>query len=188
MNSQKNGTSAGPEKDAFLFRCLKALEIARTAQMAIEAEQAHAVIRLREEELAVEVIQGEIEDIRSRHKTATFQVIDMERTLRSFGIILPMATVIPMFTAKEMFDQVLVNAFDEVDQPFRAGESSHHDDLHSEPACPPSSPTGSAHPRSPRSPPSSPPPASPPPTQSPNAHVISPSQKSHTTKPLNTPP
>lgn len=189
MNYQNNttgshsGTSAD-EKDAFLFRCLKALEVARTAQLAIEAEETLAAVRLREEELAVEVLQAEIEDIQARWKTASFQVVDIERALESFGIILPGAPIAPIFSAKEIFDQALTNAFKESDaQLFQARKSSH--DLPS--STPPASPTKSINSCSPRSSPPPAPPISSPPTRSRNPSVISPSQNFHNDEPINSP-
>lgn len=179
QNDTHGTVTSAEEKDAFLFRCLKALEVARTAQLAIEAEETHAAVRLREEELAVEVLQAEIEDIQARWKTASFQVVDIERALESFGIALPGAPIAPIFSAKEIFDQALTNAFKESDtQLFQARKSSH--DLPTSP--PPASPIRSIDPRSPRSPPSSPPlapPISSPPTRSSSPSIIPPSQKTH---------
>lgn len=110
------GQSAG-EQDAFLFRCLKALEVARIAQQAIEAEEAHVLIRLKEEELAVEILQAEVEDVRSRWKTAFYQVVDIQKTLISYGIAPPIAPLAPAFTTEEVFNSNLTNALNRESPP-----------------------------------------------------------------------
>lgn len=154
--AQKFQSAAAGERDVFLFRCLKALEVARTAQEVIEAEEAHALIRLKEEELAVEILQAEVEDIRSRWKSAFYQVIDIQKALSSYGIAPPIAPMAPAFTANQAFNRDLADALNRESPPLPPSPP-----LPQLPALP-SSPTKSIRSHSPRSvhSPDSPPPSS----------------------------
>jgi hypothetical protein len=69
--------------------CQRALRIAQAAQQAIEIEVQHLLACMEEEELAMEALEDQVTNARSRWQTAAIQVLTVKNILTSQGIAPP---------------------------------------------------------------------------------------------------
>lgn len=74
------------ERDEFILRTERALEVARTAEDTLKATEHHRECLVREEELSIKVLGDEINLVRTRSQAAGYQVASLLATLQAADI------------------------------------------------------------------------------------------------------